>query len=277
MRDVLPRVVACDLDGTLLRSDGTLSERTRRALAASEAAGALVVLCTARPVRWVRPMAIEIGGHPIAVCDNGGAMWDLQRDLLLAELAFEPEVAVAVVTALEAAFPGGAWAVERTTGFAHEPAYTPRWPVPEETVIAGVDALLSEPPVKLMFRHERFSPDEMLGPARQAVGRLAELTHSNSADGLLEISAAGVNKASTLARLCASRAIGPEEVIAFGDMPNDLPMLEWAGSSVAVANAHPDVLEVADELTASNDEDGVARVLERIWSERDPISGSPAG
>jgi len=213
-------------------------------------------------------MAIEIGGRPIAVCANGGVTWDLQRDLPLAELALDPEVAVTVVAALQAAFPGGAWAVERTNGFAHEPTYTPSWPVPEETVIAGVDALLSEPPVKLMFRHEGFSPDEMLGPARHAVGRLAELTHSNSADGLLEISAAGVNKASSLARLCASRAIGPEDVIAFGDMPNDLAMLEWAGRSVAVANAHPDVLEVADELTASNDEDGVARVLERILDSR---------
>ncbi len=274
---MLPRVVACDLDGTLLRGDGTLSDRSRRALAAAQTAGATVVVCTARPVRWVRPMAIEIGGRPLAVCANGAVMWDLWRDVLLAELALDPEVAVAVVAALSAAFPGGAWAVERTHGFAHEPGYTPRWPVPEETVIAGVDALLDEPPVKLIFRHEGFSPDEMLGPARQAVGPLAELTHSNSAEGLLEISAAGVNKASTLARLCASRAIGPEDVIAFGDMPNDLRMLEWAGRSVAVANAHPDVLATADELTASNEEDGVARVLERIWSGFEPISASPDG
>lgn len=275
---MLPRVLACDLDGTLLRSDGTLGERTRRALAVAEAAGALVVLCTARPVRWVRPMAAQIGGRPLAVCANGGVMWDLERDRLLVELALQPEVAAVVVAALQAAFPGGAWAVERTNGFAHEPGYTPRWPVPQNTVIGRVDALLGEPPVKLMFRHERHSSDEMLGPARQAVGQLAELTHSNSAEGLLEISAAGVNKASTLARLCASRAIGPEEVIAFGDMPNDLPMLEWAGRAVAVANAHPDVLAVADELTASNDEDGVARLLERIWGGHDPTSITvPAG
>jgi hydroxymethylpyrimidine pyrophosphatase-like HAD family hydrolase len=263
---VLPRVVACDLDGTLLRSDGTLSERTRRALAAAQDGGALVVLCTARPVRWVQPMAAVIGGRPIAVCANGGVVWDLQRELLLAELTLDPGAAQAVVVALDAAFPGGSWAVERTHGFAHEPAYRPRWPVPAETVIASVHALLKEPPVKLLFRHDGHSPDEMLGPAREQVGPLAELTHSNSAEGLLEISAAGVNKASTLARVCGSRTIGPEAVIAFGDMPNDLAMLEWAGNSVAVANAHPDVLAAAGELTLSNDDDGVARVLERIWS-----------
>ena len=184
--------------------------------------------------------------------------------------ALDPEAARAGVATLDAAFPGGSWAVERTHGFAHEPTYRPRWPVPEETVVASVGALLDEPPVKLLFRHEGFSPDEMLGPARRSVGPLAELTHSNSAEGLLEISAAGVNKASTLARLCAERGVAREEVIAFGDMPNDLAMLAWAGSSVAVANAHPDVLEAAGETTVSNDEDGVARVLERIWGESDP-------
>ncbi|MGI8505935.1 MAG: HAD family hydrolase [Solirubrobacteraceae bacterium] len=267
---MLPTVVACDLAGTLLRSDGTLGQRTRRALAACEAAGALVVLCTARPVRWVRPMAAQIGGRLVAVCANGGVMWDLGRDRLLLELLLESETAAAVVAALQAAFPGGAWAVERTDAFAHEPGYTPRWPVPDDTLVASVDELLAEPPVKLMFRHEGLSPDDMLGPARQAVGQLAELTHSNSAEGLLEISATGVNKASTLARLCASRGIGAEGVIAFGDMPNDLAMLEWAGRAIAVANAHPDVIAVADELTTSNDADGVARVLERIWGGRDP-------
>ncbi len=263
---MLPRVVACDLDGTLLRSDGTLGERTRSALSVAEAAGALVVICTARPVRWVRPMATEIAAQPLAVCANGGVLWDLGRDQLIDALTLAPDAAAAVVRALDRALPGGAWAVERTESFGHEPGYTPRWPVPETTVVAHVQSLLTEPSVKLLFRHERLSPDAMLGPAREAVGTLAELTHSNSAEGLLEISAPGVNKATTLARLCQSRGIDRREVIAFGDMPNDLAMLEWAGRAVAVANAHADVVEVADELTASNDEDGVALVLERVWA-----------
>src|ERR1700722_8559888 len=105
MPPVLPTVVACDLDGTLLRSDGTLSERTRRALAVCEASGALIVLCTARPVRWVRPMAQQIGGRGVAVCANGGVLWDLEADVQLAQSPLPPDVAVTVVSALRDVFP----------------------------------------------------------------------------------------------------------------------------------------------------------------------------
>ena len=104
----------------------------------------------------------------------------------------------------------------------------------------------------------------MLAPARAALGGVVELSHSNSADGLLEISAPGVDKGAGLARLCTSLGISAEEVIAFGDMPNDLTLLEFAGRAVAVANAHPDVLAIADEVTLNHDEDGVAIVLERL-------------
>ncbi|MGH2869581.1 MAG: HAD hydrolase family protein [Solirubrobacteraceae bacterium] len=274
---MFPQIVACDLDGTLLRSDGTLSERTRRALAAVHAAGSMVVACTARPVRWVRPLAGEFGGASVAVCANGAVTWDLQGDAALAELAIEADVVAEVVAALTAIFPGGAWAVEHTHGFGHEPEYRPRWPVPPDTTVAAVSRLLDQPPVKLMFRHDGHSPDDMLGPAQDALAGLVELSHSNSADGLLEISAAGVDKGSALARLCESVGVGRHEVIAFGDMPNDLSLLDWAGTAVAVANAHADVLAVATELTDSNDDDGVAAVLERLLGSRSASrAASPA-
>jgi hydroxymethylpyrimidine pyrophosphatase-like HAD family hydrolase len=116
---------------------------------------------------------------------------------------------------------------------------------------------------KLLARHEGLSADELLARARRVVGEeMAALTHS-SRDGLLEISAAGVTKASTLMAVCAERGLRAEDAVAFGDMPNDLPMLAWAGHSVAVGNAHPEVLAAVDEVTASNDDDGVAQVLER--------------
>ena len=102
------------------------------------------------------------------------------------------------------------------------------------------------------------------------VGETVTLTHSSD-DGLVEISASGVSKATGLARLAEERGIDPGRAVAFGDMPNDLPMLAWAGRAVAVANAHPEVLALADEVTASNDEDGVARVLERLVAGR-PLS-----
>ena len=98
------------------------------------------------------------------------------------------------------------------------------------------------------------------------MGHLAELTHS-SLDGLVEISATGVSKATTLELLCTERGIPADCVLAFGDMPNDLPLLAWAGRGIAVANAHPSVLAAVTEHTASNDDDGVALVLEQLLAD----------
>ncbi len=260
-----PRVVASDLDGTLLRSDGTLDERSRRVLAEVERAGATLVLCTARPVRWVTPVASVTGHRGVAICANGAVVLDLPSEAIIEEWPLEPVVAREIVALLRAALPEAAWAVERTAGFGHEPGYTPLWPTPEGTIVDAIDALISEPAVKLMLRNDGITADDLLERARSVVGHLAELSHSSSADVLLEISAAGISKASALARFCEQHGVASHEVVAFGDMPNDLPMLRWAGHAVAVANAHPDVLAAADEVTADNDDAGVARVLERLF------------
>lgn len=268
-----PRLVACDLDGTLLRSDGTLDQRSRRALVGVERAGATLVLCTARPARWVAPIAEATGHRGVAICANGAVIADLRSGVVLEEWPLEPVVAREVVRLLRAALPEAVWAVERTTGFGREPGYTPSWPPPDGTIIDAAEGLVSEPVIKLMLRAGGLSADELLARARKLVGHLAELSHSSSANVLLEISAAGITKASALARLCEQRGVRAEDVIAFGDMPNDLPMLRWAGHGVAVGNAHPDVLAAADEVTADNDDAGVARVLERLFSARSTAAG----
>jgi Cof subfamily protein (haloacid dehalogenase superfamily) len=261
-----PKLVGSDLDGTLLRSDGSIDDRTRRAVAATEAAGALVVFCTARPARWLRPLADAIGHRGVAVCANGAMVWDLHTESVIESSPLSPPIARQLVALLQAEVPGGAWAVERAGGFGHEPDYVPRWPVPEDTTVAAVEALVTQPAVKLMLRHEGLSADALVETAREVAGHLAEFSHSNSRDGLLEISAAGVSKATALARLCQHHQIASKDVIAFGDMPNDLPLLAWAGHAVAVANAHPEVIAAADEVTAANDDAGVARVLERLFA-----------
>jgi Cof subfamily protein (haloacid dehalogenase superfamily) len=263
-----PRLVASDLDGTLLRSDGTVDDRTRRAIASAEAAGITVVFCTARPHRWLKPLAEYLfpthPHHGMAVCANGAVLWDVHTESVLEASPLQPEIARQLVTLLEGEVPGGAWAVERTGGFGHEPDYVPRWPVPADTLIDVVEELINEPAVKLMLRHKSLSADVLLERAKAIGGHLAEISHSSTNDTLIEISAIGVSKASGLARLCQRLDVEREDVIAFGDMPNDLPMLAWAGHAVAVANAHPRVIAVADEVTAANDESGVARVLERL-------------
>lgn len=259
-----PRVVATDLDGTLVRSDGSVSDRTRDVLARVQENGDLVVFVTGRPPRWMDQIAEQTGHRGLAVCANGALVFDLATERVVEEHPLEPAAALAVVQALRDALPGVVFAVEHGAHFGHEPAYRPRWPVGREALVGAVDELVHSPVAKLLVRHEEFDADTLLARAREVAGELAELTHS-SREGLLEISAAGVSKASTLELLVAEHGYGATDVVAFGDMPNDLPMLAWAGRSVAVANAHPDVVAAADEVTKSNDEDGVARVLERWW------------
>jgi hydroxymethylpyrimidine pyrophosphatase-like HAD family hydrolase len=261
--------VACDLDGTLLCSDGSLTRRTLAALRGAQRAGALLAICTARPPRWTLPLLEQLDKldqPPVAICSNGAVVIDPASGAELEVRALPPRTCRTVVARLSAALPGGAWAVERARSFAHEPAYVPAWPVPAGTAVAPIEALIGEPVVKLLLRHRDYSADAMLTAARRLVGGLVEASHSNSAGQLLEICAPGVSKATALAALCAARGIPREQVIAFGDMPNDLPMLRWAGRGIAVANAHPEVLAEADELTHDNDSGGVAAVLERVFA-----------
>jgi len=260
------RLAASDLDGTIVRSDGTFSPRTVAAVARVEEAGATFVIVTGRPVRWMKHVAADLAHHGLAVCANGAVLYDLHSEQVVASSLMSSSAAREVADTLRQALPGIAFAVEHLQeGFAHEPTYRPRWDSTDPRTQGPIEELLTRDCVKLLARHEEIRSDELLAAARRAVGDAAELTHSSD-DGLLEISAAGVSKASGLASVAERRGVFPDEVVAFGDMPNDLPMLTWAGLGVAVANAHREVLAVADEVTASNDDDGVAQVIERLFS-----------
>ncbi|MFJ6571355.1 HAD hydrolase family protein [Streptomyces sp. NPDC091292] len=301
------RLIATDLDGTLLRDDKSVSPRTVAALAAAEEAGIEVFFVTGRPARWMDVVSDHLHGHGLAICGNGAAVVDLHggpgdhRFVKIRELP-RPR-ALDVVRLLRAAAPGTSFAVERTGGLHHEPTYPPLHLDPGESV-ASAEKLLAEPaapsdgsdrpyapatdsatdtdtgtgtgqhpdpadqPVlKLLAYHPELSPDAFLALARTAVGEHATITRS-SPSALLEISGAGVSKASTLAQCCAERGILPEEVVAFGDMPNDVEMLTWAGTSYAMGNAHPDVIAAASGRTVANNEDGVAVVIEQILANR---------
>jgi HAD superfamily hydrolase (TIGR01484 family) len=266
---VTPRLVATDLDGTLVRSDGSVSARTRAALQRVEDAGAVLALVTGRPPRWMHPVVEATGHRGVAVCANGALVYDLHTERVVRSHLLDRAAAAEVVAALRRDLPGIAFAVEKgpvdgvPSGFGREPAYRPRWDN-GEVEVAEIDQLVATGVVKLLARHEDLGSDELLAAARSSLGALAEATHS-SGDGLLEISASGISKASGLASLAEEHGIPAADVVAFGDMPNDLPMLAWAGHAVAVANAHPEVKAAADEVTASNDDDGVALVLDRLF------------
>ncbi|MFC4955242.1 HAD-IIB family hydrolase [Streptomyces mauvecolor] len=268
-----PRLIATDLDGTLLRDDKSVSDRTVAALAAAEEAGIEVFFVTGRPARWMDVVSAHVHGHGLAICGNGAAVVDLHGDSdghrFVKVRPLERAAALDVVTLLRAAVPGTSFAVERTRGFHHELAYPPMHFDPAAS-IAPAEKLLAEdsdaagqPVLKVLAFHPELAPDDFLALARTAVGARAEITRS-SPTALLEISGAGVSKASTLALCCAERGISPAEVVAFGDMPNDMEMLSWAGTSYAMGNAHPDVLATASGRTVANNEDGVAVVIEQI-------------
>ena len=257
-----PRLVASDLDGTLLRSDGTVADRTREALARVEQAGSLFVMVTGRPPRWMAQVAQEAGHRGLAVCANGALVYDLHTEQVVQDFRIDGATTLQLVQALRSQVPGIAFAVEKGhDGFGRESAYVPRYDN-GELLVAPIEELVEPGVVKLLARVEGTQSDDLLAQAREVIGELAECTHS-SGDGLVEISAAGVSKASGLAVLAQEWGVDAADVIAFGDMPNDLPMLSWAGRSVGMGNAHPDVLALVDEVTATNDDDGVAAVLER--------------
>lgn len=262
------RLAATDLDGTLIRTDGSVSRRTRETLAAAEAAGIGVALVTGRPPRWMAEVAEATGHHGVAVCANGALLYDLHTETVLSSTLLTPEAQLEVVAALREVFGGLSFAAEYAPGFGHEPAYRHGWELGDvEIRVGAVEEILDRPAAKLLVRHPTMDCDELLAAARQLLGADVQVT-SSSHEALLEISAPGVTKATALAALAERSGITAPEVVAFGDMPNDLPMLAWAGRGIAVANAHPEVLAVADEVTASNDEDGVALVLERLITER---------
>ena len=261
------RLVATDLDGTLLRSDGTLSERTVATLARAHDEGLDVVLVNGRPLRWAAQVFDHVGGHGLAIVANGALLWDVDGDRAQLVRGMAPQVAVEVARAIRAEVPEAAFALESVDGFALEHAFMPRHPLAVGARRGALDEIADAEVLKLLVRHEGATAEEYAARVVEAVGERAVVTWSSS-DSLLEISAAGVTKASTLEHLCRSRGLGAEHVVAFGDMPNDLAMLRWAGTGYAMANAHPSVLEAADRTTVTNDEDGVAVVVEQLLDAR---------
>jgi len=260
-------LVASDLDGTIVRPDGTVSERTIAAFARVEAAGAHFVLVTGRPPRVMRQVAKAFGHRGTAICANGALAYDMRTEAIEARHLIPPPVLAAAASALRAAVPGAGIAVEYPDGHAADMIYqTASWDMNHSIPRVDDATLFARPASKLLGRHFGYSCDDLLALALPALTGLVAVTHSNS-KGLVEAGPHGVTKATVVAEIAAGYGIGPESVIAFGDMPNDLPLLTWAGTSCAPANAHPEVLAAATHVIGGNDEDGVADYLEKLFPE----------
>jgi Cof subfamily protein (haloacid dehalogenase superfamily) len=264
MSDWRPRLIATDMDGTLLRWNDTVSEATVGELERWRADGVPVVLATGRPPRWMHRIR-EVLGHGSAVCCNGAVLMDLERFEIVEEEMLLPDVLESVTAELRRRQPDTWFAVEYGLEFRHEPIYQPRWDVDAPGVAeATLDQMIVAPVAKLLARHESLSRDEFVALVEDVIGDRATVTNSSS-DALAEISAPGVTKASGLAKVAARHGIGPEDVVVFGDMPNDIAAFEWVraagGRAVAMEHAYPDLMAVATDVTGSNEDDGVAAFL----------------
>jgi Cof subfamily protein (haloacid dehalogenase superfamily) len=259
---------ASDLDGTLLRTDESISDRTRQAVLAAVAAGDFVY-ATGRPPRWVTPVAALTGHHGIAICSNGAVTVDLDDgDAVIDRREIEPEAMAHAVGVICDVLPDVGFAVDGFWGFGHTPEYRPVFAIPADYTIAPIKELIGRRALKVLFRADS-TTEAALAEIEKRIGDAGSLTRGSmpgtpGSDMLIELMAFGVNKATALERVAVARGCARADVVAFGDNRNDVEMLSWAGHGVAMANAVPVAMAVANEVTASNDEDGVAVVIERL-------------
>ena len=259
------RLVATDLDGTLLRSDNTVSRASRDALAAVTAAGAAHIIVTGRSVPWTRHVLDDLGYQGLAVCGQGAQVYDAGTHRLLTSVTLDRQVAGLAIAKIEAEVGRVALAASRD-GLAGEVlvgegyVYHPELPVIH---MQDTTELWAEPINKIYLQHHELGDDALAQAAQAVAGDLVGVTMAG--EGIVELLPLGLTKATGLSLAARRLGVTAAETIAFGDMPNDVPMFAWAGYGVAMANAHPELKAVADEVTASNDEDGIAAVLLRVF------------
>ncbi|MFJ8507409.1 HAD family hydrolase [Streptomyces avermitilis] len=259
------KLVATDLDGTLLRSDGTVSARTRAALAAVTAAGAAHIVVTGRAVPWTRHILEDLGYQGLAVCGQGAQVYDVGEHRLLTSVTLDRQLAGLALAKIEAEVGPLLLAASRD-GLDGEVLVGPGYrvqggPLPVQP-IRDVADLWSAPLNKVYVQHPTLTDDELAAVATQVAGGLVGVTMAG--EGIVELLPLGLSKATGLSLAARRLRLKAPDTIAFGDMPNDIPMFAWAAHGVAMSNAHEELLAVADEVTLSHEEDGIAVVLERL-------------
>lgn len=268
-----PKLIASDIDGTFLNSDGRVTPRLRQVVARAVSEGAYFCLATGRPHRWLIPVLDQVTVSPICVCANGAVVYDPTSDTVLHSFELAPGPMAEIVADVSRALDGvpHGYGVERVGSSALDPEHEVFLITPEYNPdawdarfgIVPVADLVAVPAAKLLVRCAALTSAQMHALIAPVVDpEVAHVTYSMD-EGLIEISCPGVNKAAGVAVLAERYGVAAEDVIAFGDMPNDVEMLSWAGTGVAMANASPVLFAAADHVTASNDEDGVAAVLEQ--------------
>jgi len=261
-----PKLIGTDLDGTIVAHYGFISERTKIALAQAHQAGIHIYFVTGRPIRWM----VEIKNNfdfGTGICGNGALLYDFINEKVLEQWLFSVENQKEAVKRLRQVIPPVSFATEIGENFHREKKYVPRWDIgADDPGVEKIEEAITGPALKLLARCSdgEYTSDQMLELASAAIGDIATVTHSNSTDSLLEISAYGVSKGATLAKIAARHGLSAQDCVTFGDNPNDFSMLSWASRSWAMADGHPDLMKYAKFQTDAHQEDGVAKVIERL-------------
>ena len=270
----IPTLIASDVDGTLIDDENKVSDRTKAVLANAISGGAEFVLATGRPPRWIAEVTDQFSDSAVrvryAVCANGAILYDADADRVISAATLQPAVLAELWDIATTVIPGAGIAAERVGQSPHDAAtaefvasagYQHAWLNPDHVEV-GDHEIVEQPAVKLLVRSPGTPSAQMAQRLSGPIGDLAQITYSTD-NGLIELSVPATHKASGLQNLLAHSAIDGSSVVAFGDMPNDVEMLTWAGRGVAMGHGHPAALAAADEVTTTNNDDGVARVLER--------------
>ncbi|MEL7208711.1 MAG: Cof-type HAD-IIB family hydrolase [Actinomycetota bacterium] len=267
-----PRLIASDLDGTLLAGDGQLSDRTVEALRAADEAGIAVVAATGRSHRTAGPRLEPAPVVRTAVCSNGATVFDTGSATIVRHRTIDDEAVADVLAAVRSAHPDARFAWETSGGFGWEQAFVDLAPPHVGADIRNgnrahevherIDDVAPTNLIKLLVGHPSLVELEWLRVLEPVLP--GDLSVSTSGAAFVEVTGPGVDKASTLALVCDDLGIGAGDVLAFGDHANDVAMLEWAGTACAPANARSVALDVADHVVGHHDEDGVAVAIESV-------------
>lgn len=261
-----PKLIGTDLDRTIVANHGFISERTKIAFAAAHAMDIKIYFVTGRPVRWMVDLQ-ENFNFGTGICANGAFLYDFINKKILEEWPFLVNEQLETIKRLRAVIPPVSFALEVGENFYREKKYVPRWDIGQDlTGVEKIEELITGPSLKMLARCSdgEFTSDEMLALANNVLDGIATATHSNSADSLLEISAYGVSKGATLAKIAARHNLTADDCVSFGDNPNDFSMLSWTSRSWGMADGHPDLMKYAKFQTDAHQEDGVAKVIERL-------------
>lgn len=266
-----PRLIASDIDGTLLDRNHRVPRRNRDAVARAVQQGAYFALSTGRPFRWIAPVLEQLPVRPVCVTSNGAVLYDSAEDRVMSAHELSPAALAEVVDVAQTVLGTVGFGAERAGGSladAVEDLFVVERHYSENALFEGfgvvsMGELVGQPAVKFLIRNTDYTAPELYDLIAPHIDpELAHLTYSMQ-QGILEVAAPNVTKRRGVEWLAEHIGVAQQETIAFGDMPNDIEMLTWAGCGVAMANAHPEVKAAADAVTVANHQAGVAKVLER--------------